>query len=73
MGRTARRTALANPIFNSIGVALFLPFLREFSESIVAVSGGPALAVPWAHLVFNLVMTAVILVLLRFSGGWIPS
>ncbi len=73
MGRTARRSALANLIFNSIGVAFFLPFLPEFSESIVALSGGPALAVACAHLVLNLVMTVVILLVLRFFGGWIPG
>ena len=73
MKRTARRTALANLVFNVLGVALFLPFLSDFSAAVVELSSGPGLAVAWAHLVFNFVMTGVMLILLRVFSAWIPE
>jgi len=65
MGRNAKRTASANLIFNVVGVLLFLPFLPSFARAVVERSADPAMAVAWAHLIFNLVMTAVMLVLLK--------
>ncbi len=73
MRPTARRTAVANLIFNTLGVLIFLPFLGGFSIAVVKYSGGPSLAVAWAHLIFNLVMTAVMLIGLRAFGGWIAD
>jgi phosphate:Na+ symporter len=73
MARTARRTALANLVFNILGVALFLPFLDPFSNAMVEFSSSPGLAVAWAHLVFNLVMMSVMLMLLKIFEGWIPE
>ncbi len=73
MKKTARRTALANLVFNTIGVALFLPFLAQFSTAVVEHSGSPGMAVAWAHLIFNLVMTIVMLVLLNVFDAWIPQ
>ena len=68
MKHTARRTALANLVFNVVGVLLFLPFLGQFSDAVVGFAENPGMAVAWAHSIFNLVMTAVILVLLRIFG-----
>ncbi len=73
MSRTAKRTAVANLVFNFVGVAMFLPFLAEFSAAVVAHSNGPGLAVAWAHLIFNLVLVVVMLVLLRGFNTWIPE
>jgi Na/Pi-cotransporter len=65
MQTTARRVAMANLCFNAFGVVLFLPFLGWFAGKMVEFAGEPGMAVAWAQLIFNAVMTLVILVLLR--------
>jgi phosphate:Na+ symporter len=65
MGRTARRVAVANLCFNTFGVLLILPFLGQFATKVVAFAGNPGMAVAWAQLIFNFIMTAAVLVLLR--------
>jgi phosphate:Na+ symporter len=65
MQRTARQVALANLFFNTFGVVLFLPFLGWFAANVVAFAGDPGMAVAWAQLIFNLVMTLAVLILLR--------
>jgi phosphate:Na+ symporter len=65
MRKTARHVAVANLSFNTFGVLLFLPFLRRFSVRIVDLFGDPGMAVAWAQLIFNVVMTLAVLVLLR--------
>ena len=66
MQKTARRVALANLCFNTFGVVLFLPFLQWFAAKVVDFAGEPGMAVAWAQLIFNLVMTLAVLILLRF-------
>jgi phosphate:Na+ symporter len=68
MKRTGRRTAIANLAFNTFGVLIFLPFLGGFSDIVVAHSENPAIAVAWAHLIFNLVMAVATLLVLRIFG-----
>lgn len=68
MGPTARRVAVANLIFNAVGVLLLIPFLRPFASAVVAFGGEPGMAVAWAQLLFNLAMAAVMLVALRALG-----
>jgi phosphate:Na+ symporter len=65
MKRTARRVAVSNLCFNTLGVLLFLPFLGRFAAKVVEFAGEPGMAVAWAQLIFNLVMTFVVLLLLR--------
>jgi Na+/phosphate symporter len=65
MKGTARRVAIANVGFNTFGVLLFLPFLRWFATSVIEAAGDPGMAVAWAQLLFNLVMSAAVLVVLR--------
>lgn len=65
MKNTARRVAIANLCFNSLGVLLFVPFLRVFSAWVVGFANSPGMAVAWAQLIFNVVMTLVVLALLR--------
>jgi Na/Pi-cotransporter len=65
MHRTARRVAVANLCFNAIGVAMFLPFLGSFAVRVVQFAADPGMAVAWAQLFFNLVMTLALLALLR--------
>jgi Na/Pi-cotransporter len=65
MQKTARRVAMANLCFNTFGVLLFLPFLGQFAAWVVGFAGDPGMAVAWAQLIFNIVMTVAVLVLLR--------
>ena len=65
MQKTARRVAVANLCFNAFGVVLFLPCLGWFAARVVAFAGEPGMAVAWAQLVFNVVMTIAALILLR--------
>ena len=65
MQRTARRVAVANLCFNAFGVALFLPFLGRFATRLVECAGDPGMAVAWAQLIFNVVMSLAVLLLLR--------
>jgi phosphate:Na+ symporter len=65
MHNTARKVAIANLCFNTFGVVLFLPFLGWFAAKLVDSAGEPGMAVAWAQLIFNLVMTLAVLILLR--------
>ena len=65
MQRTARHVAVANLCFNLFGVLLFLPFLGWFATEVVEIAGDPGMAVAWAQLIFNVVMTLAVLLLLR--------
>jgi len=65
MRQTARRVAVANLCFNTFGVVLFLPFLGRFAVKVTEFASDPGMAVAWAQLVFNIVMTLAVLVLLR--------
>ena len=67
MGQTARATAIANLIFNFVGVILFFPFIRLFSESMVQMAGNAGMAVAWAHLIFNLTTSMLFLVSLNWT------
>jgi phosphate:Na+ symporter len=65
MQKTAKQVALANLCFNTFGVVLFLPFLGWFAAKVVNFAGEPGMAVAWAQLIFNVVMTLSVLILLR--------
>jgi phosphate:Na+ symporter len=65
MKKTARQVALANLCFNTFGVVLFLSFLGWFATKVVDFASEPGMAVAWAQLIFNLVMTLAVLILLR--------
>lgn len=65
MQKTARRVAVANLCFNTVGVLLFLPFLGGFAAKVVELAGDPGTAVAWAQLTFNIVMALTVLLLLR--------
>jgi phosphate:Na+ symporter len=65
MQRTARCVAISNLCFNAFGVLLFLPFLESFAAQVVGFAGKPGMAVAWAQLIFNVIMSLVVLLLLR--------
>ena len=65
MKQTARRVAVANLCFNTLGVLLFLPFLGKFAVRVVEFAGEPGRAVAWAQLIVTTVMMLVLSLLLR--------
>lgn len=73
MDAAARRTALANLLFNLAGVLAISPLLASFAGLALRMGETPALAVAWAHLLFNCATALLTLPLLgpRGLGGWI--
>ena len=65
MQTTARHVAVANVCFNTFGVLLFLPFLKQFAFEVGELAGDPGMAVAWAQLIFNIVMVFAVLLILR--------
>lgn len=63
MKRGARRAALANAIFNTVGALLLLPVLGPFARAIAGF-GGAEFGVAIAHLSFNLLIASLFLVTL---------
>ena len=66
MQPVARAAAISNFLFNAVGVLLFLPFMEQFTQQMLA-TGEPGMAVAWAHLTFNLTIAALFLATL----GWV--
>ena len=64
LSTVARATAIANFLFNVVGVLLFLPVLSPFSHWVVNWAGDVASAVAWGHLIFNLSVATLFLLLL---------
>ena len=73
MDAAARRTALANLLFNLAGVLAISPLLASFAGLALRMGETPAQAVAWAHLLFNCATALLTLPLLgpRGLGGWI--
>jgi phosphate:Na+ symporter len=65
MGKVARVTAVANFLFNSVGVLLFLPVLGYISKLDSIWVDDPAQQVAFFHLIFNLVTAVFFLLFLR--------
>jgi phosphate:Na+ symporter len=66
MKPVARATAIANFLFNAVGMLIFFPFLRPFSQAAVDFAANPGMAVAWAHLVFNLIVAVLFLLTLSW-------
>ncbi len=60
----ARRTGIANFVFNIIGAIVFFIFLQPFSAFIQSISTGIPSQTAMAHLMFNLISTGVFLLFL---------
>ena len=73
MQRTARRVAVANLCFNAFGVALFMPFLGWFAVRVLEFAGDPGMAVAWAQLIFNVVMSLAVLFMLRIFQRYLDA
>jgi phosphate:Na+ symporter len=66
MGRTARRAALANLLFNVGGVLIILPVLPLFAKIVDSLVESRSQTVAMAHLLFNLVTATVFLLGMRY-------
>ncbi|MDD3709530.1 MAG: Na/Pi cotransporter family protein [Methanothrix sp.] len=69
MNSAARRTAVAQFLFNLLGVVLILPLLGPFSELIREIGGSPAQQVANSHLIFNLSTSLVFLAGIKPFGS----
>jgi phosphate:Na+ symporter len=56
MKRAAKMTAMANFIFNFLGLILFLPFLSLFTSAISLMTMDITYKVAFAHLLFNIIV-----------------
>lgn len=61
LDKTAKQTALANLIFNVIGVLIYLPLSKLYANLIDSFNVAIAYEVALAHLVFNVIITILIL------------
>jgi phosphate:Na+ symporter len=66
MGRTAKRAALANLLFNVGGTLLIVPVLPLFSRTVDALVESPGQTVAMAHLLFNVVTATIFLFAMRW-------
>jgi phosphate:Na+ symporter len=69
MNSAAKRTAVAQFLFNLLGVLLILPLLGPFSSLIETIGGSSAQQVANAHMIFNLSAAFVFLAAIRPFGG----
>ncbi len=65
LGKTAKKTAFANFMFNVLGVLIFLPFVIPFTNLIISLGGSPERLVANAHLIFNLTIALIFLILIK--------
>lgn len=66
MGRTAKRAALANLLFNVGGTLLIVPVLPLFSRTVDALVESPGQTVAMAHLLFNVLTATIFLFAMRW-------
>ena len=71
MGLVARRAAIANFVFNALGVVAFLPVMTIFARFVVERVGDGDTAVATVHLVFNIVVAIVGALALRKVAAWL--
>ncbi|MCA9550543.1 MAG: Na/Pi cotransporter family protein [Myxococcales bacterium] len=62
---SARRTAISHVLYNVLGVALFVPFLKPFEEGLLTLGLTPPSTLAVAHLVFNLTCAVIFLAAVR--------
>jgi phosphate:Na+ symporter len=65
MNTAAKRSAVAQFLFNFLGVLLFLPFIGNFTAVIEGMGGTEAVQVANAHLIFNITSAIIFLLAIR--------
>ncbi len=77
LGLFAKRSAVAQFLYNVAGVLLILPFLPQFVSFIMSLGGGAAQQAANAHTISNVIATAVFLIILqpfsRFVEKLVPG
>jgi len=69
MNRSAKLSAIANFIFNLLGLLVFLPFLVFFTRLISTIDADITVQVATAHLIFNVVVAVITFPFLKKIGG----
>lgn len=65
LSKSAKNTAVANFVFNFLGLVMFLPFIGVFTKLISSLNLDISFQVATGHLFFNLLVSVVTLPLLR--------
>lgn len=73
LNKTAKQTALANLIFNLIGVLIYLPLAVPYKNMIDSFNVAITYEVALAHLIFNLIITILILPFTKQFGRLIEK
>lgn len=71
MNSIAKRSAIANFLFNLIGLLLFLPFISKFADWVGVLDERIEFQIAYAHLIFNITTTIIFLPFLNFVVKWI--
>ena len=71
MKPAAKRTAVANLIFNFAGVLVFIPLVGPLASAVSSIADEPAIAVALAHLVFNVGVALLALPCLDPMARWL--
>lgn len=61
MNKTAKKTALANLLFNFFGVLIYLPFYQLFADLIKLIDASVEIQAAAAHLIFNAILALLIM------------
>ncbi|CAJ36924.1 Na/Pi cotransporter family protein [Methanocella arvoryzae] len=65
MSLHSKRAAVAHLLCSLLGVAIFIPFLGQFTALVLATSGDAGMQVANAHLIFNVIRAAIFLAAIR--------
>jgi len=71
MSRSAKLSAQANFVFNTIGLLVFLPFIVPFTKLMSLIPGHLTVQIATAHLAFNLLVAAAVFPFLKQIGSFL--
>lgn len=64
-GKQGKRVAVTHFLFNLLGVIIFLPFIKIFSNLITSINVGIAGQVAISHLIFNVIIAVIFIVVIK--------
>jgi phosphate:Na+ symporter len=73
MGVVAKRAAVANLMFNALGVLAFLPIMTSFAAFVIARTPSGDTAVAIVHLIFNIVVALLGALVLNRLADWLSA
>lgn len=68
-----RRVGVAHALFKVAGVAVLLPFIKEFNQFILFIDDNPARSIANAHTIFNILNALMFLPLISFCANLISQ